>query len=87
MGAFKAAKELNIELTFEGPEGDFAVDKQLDMLATAIDKKPAAIIICEIVCNDWYVIIYDADLRLPITVRGFAKWRKIEAKTFDLDDT
>ena len=33
MGAFKAAKELNIELTFEGPEGDFAVDKQLDMLA------------------------------------------------------
>ncbi len=45
MGAFKAAKELNIELTFEGPEGDFAVDKQLNMLATAIDKEPAAIII------------------------------------------
>lgn len=24
---------------------------------------------------------------LQLTVRGFAKWREIEAKSFDLDDT
>jgi len=26
-------------------------------------------------------------LGLPVTVRGFAKWREIEVKSFDLDDT
>lgn len=42
-GAEKAAAEFNVEITFEGPESEAMVDKQMEMLQTAIDKKPAAI--------------------------------------------
>ena len=43
LGAEQAAKELNVKITFEGPESEAMVDKQIDMLAAAIAKKPAAI--------------------------------------------
>lgn len=43
VGAEKAAKELNVEITFEGPETEAQVDKQLEMLQVALDKKPSAI--------------------------------------------
>ena len=42
-GSEKAAKEFNVDITFEGPETEAMVDKQMEMLQTAIDKKPAAI--------------------------------------------
>ena len=42
-GAEKAATDFNVEITFEGPESESQVDKQIEMLQTAIDKKPAAI--------------------------------------------
>ncbi|BBI35385.1 ABC transporter substrate-binding protein [Cohnella abietis] len=42
-GAEKAAAELNVEITFEGPETESQVDKQLEMLQVALDKKPSAI--------------------------------------------
>lgn len=42
-GAEKAAKELDVEITFEGPETETQVDKQIEMLQAALDKKPAAI--------------------------------------------
>jgi ribose transport system substrate-binding protein len=42
-GSEKAAKDLNVKTTFEGPETEAMVDKQMEMLQTAIDKKPAAI--------------------------------------------
>lgn len=42
-GADKAAAELGVEVTFEGPDNETMVDKQIDMLATALAKKPAAI--------------------------------------------
>lgn len=42
-GAEQAAKELNVKITFEGPESEAMVDKQIDMLAAALAKKPAAI--------------------------------------------
>ncbi|GAC1353496.1 MAG: ABC transporter substrate-binding protein [Herpetosiphon sp.] len=42
-GAEKAAKEKNARITFEGPETETQVDKQIEMLQTALDKKPAAI--------------------------------------------
>ena len=42
-GSEKAAKEFNVDITFEGPETEAQVDKQMEMLQTAIDKKPAAI--------------------------------------------
>ncbi|MFC5467946.1 ABC transporter substrate-binding protein [Cohnella suwonensis] len=43
IGAEKAAAELNVEITFEGPETEAQVDKQLEMLQVALDKKPTAI--------------------------------------------
>lgn len=42
-GADKAAKEFNVEVTFEGPDNETMVDKQIDMLSAALAKKPAAI--------------------------------------------
>jgi ribose transport system substrate-binding protein len=42
-GAQKAATEFNVDMTFEGPETEAMVDKQVEMLQTALDKKPAAI--------------------------------------------
>jgi ribose transport system substrate-binding protein len=34
---------LNVDITFEGPGSESEVDKQIEMLQTALDKKPAAI--------------------------------------------
>jgi ribose transport system substrate-binding protein len=42
-GADEAAEELGVEVTFEGPETETEVDKQLSMLQTALDKNPDAI--------------------------------------------
>lgn len=42
-GAEKKAAELGVDITFEGPASETEVDAQLNMLQTAIDKKPAAI--------------------------------------------
>jgi ribose transport system substrate-binding protein len=43
LGADKAAAEYGVEVTFEGPDNETMVDKQIDMLAAALAKKPAAI--------------------------------------------
>ncbi len=42
-GAQKASKDFNVTITFEGPETESQVDKQIEMLQTALDKKPQAI--------------------------------------------
>ncbi len=42
-GAEQAAKADNVRITFEGPETEAMVDKQIDMLSAALAKKPAAI--------------------------------------------
>lgn len=42
-GSEKAAVDFNVDITFEGPETEAMVDKQMEMLQTALDKKPAAI--------------------------------------------
>lgn len=42
-GADKAAKDFNVKVTFEGPESETQVDKQIDMLAAALSRKPSAI--------------------------------------------
>lgn len=42
-GAEQKAKELDVSITFDGPPAETEVDAQLQMLQTAIDKKPAAI--------------------------------------------
>jgi ribose transport system substrate-binding protein len=43
LGAEKAAKEFDVDITFEGPETETQVDKQIEMLQAALGKKPAAI--------------------------------------------
>ncbi len=43
LGAEKAAKDFNVRVTFEGPETEAMVDKQIDMLTAALAKKPQAI--------------------------------------------
>jgi ribose transport system substrate-binding protein len=42
-GAEQAAQDLNVDITFEGPENESQVDKQIEMLQAALDKQPAAI--------------------------------------------
>lgn len=42
-GAEQAAKDNNVTVTFEGPETEAMVDKQIDMLSAALAKKPKAI--------------------------------------------
>jgi ribose transport system substrate-binding protein len=42
-GADQAAKDLNVVITFEGPESETMVDKQMDMLQTAMAKSPRAL--------------------------------------------
>jgi ribose transport system substrate-binding protein len=42
-GAEQSAKENNVKITFEGPETEAMVDKQIDMLSAALAKKPRAL--------------------------------------------
>ncbi len=42
-GAEQAGKDYKVKVTFEGPETEAMVDKQIDMLAAALAKKPDAI--------------------------------------------
>lgn len=42
-GAEKAAEEFNVEITFEGPDNESQVDKQMEMLQAALDRNPDAI--------------------------------------------
>lgn len=42
-GAEQAAVDYNVDITFEGPETEAMVDKQVEMMQVALDKKPAAI--------------------------------------------
>jgi ribose transport system substrate-binding protein len=42
-GSEKAAADFNVDITFEGPESESQVDKQIEMLQTALDKHPSAI--------------------------------------------
>lgn len=42
-GADKAAADFNVEITFEGPDTETQIDKQIDMLQVALSKNPQAI--------------------------------------------
>lgn len=43
LGAEQTAEKLGVTITFEGPETEAMVDKQIDMLAAALAKQPKAI--------------------------------------------
>ena len=42
-GAEQAGKDLKVKVTFEGPETEAMVDKQIDMLSAVLAKKPSAL--------------------------------------------
>src|SRR3954453_9237846 len=42
-GAEQAAKDYNVRITFEGPDSETMVDKQIDMLTGALAKNPKGI--------------------------------------------
>lgn len=42
-GADEAAEEFGVKVTFEGPESESQIDKQIEMLRAALDKKPDAL--------------------------------------------
>ena len=42
-GAEKAAGEEGVRITFEGPDNETMVDRQIDMLSAALANKPAAL--------------------------------------------
>ncbi|PWQ94443.1 BMP family ABC transporter substrate-binding protein [Leucothrix arctica] len=42
-GADQAAEEFGVDITFEGPDNETMVDRQIDMLSAGLAKKPAAI--------------------------------------------
>src|SRR3989304_8179569 len=42
LGSQNAAKDLNVDITFEGPETEAVLDKRVEMFHTAFDQKPAA---------------------------------------------
>jgi ribose transport system substrate-binding protein len=42
-GAEQSAKAQNVRISFEGPETEAMVDKQIDMLSAALAKKPQAL--------------------------------------------
>lgn len=43
LGAEQAAEELGVRITFEGPDNETMVDRQMDMLAAALANDPSAI--------------------------------------------
>ncbi len=43
MGAEQAAKDYNVKITFEGPESESQVDKQVEMVEAALAKNPKAL--------------------------------------------
>lgn len=47
-GAEEAAKDYGVKITFEGPETETMVDKQVDMIRTALGKNPVAICVAAI---------------------------------------
>ena len=66
-GMAAAAEKYDVNMTFDGPETDEEVDKQVDMLKVAIDKKPDAIVLNAIdqaACNS--EVERAAELGIPV---------------------
>lgn len=45
MGADKAANDYNVKITFEGPEGDSSISKQIEMIDSALSRNPAVLVL------------------------------------------
>ena len=69
-GAEQAAEDYGVRITFEGPETEAMVDKQMDMLQAAIDKDPAAICFAAVDSKAAIPLLEQADEK-GIPVIGF----------------
>jgi len=70
-GAEQAAKDLNVKITFEGPDNETRVEQQIAMLKAALAKKPAAIVLAAL----------DSKAATPLLVD--AHYKKIPVIAFD----
>ena len=70
LGSEQAAKDLNVDITFEGPESEAQVDKQYEMLQAAIAKNPAAICFAAVDSKAMIPLLEDAKAK-GIPVIGF----------------
>ena len=67
IGSEQAAKDFDVTVTFEGPDGEGAVDRQLDMISTALAKKPSAIAIAAIDSQATVPLLQQAkDANIPV---------------------
>ena len=67
MGAEKAASEFKVKITFEGPENESQVDKQIEMLQAALAKKPAAICLAALDSKAAIPLLQKAkDAKIPV---------------------
>jgi ribose transport system substrate-binding protein len=66
-GAEKAAKDYSVRITFEGPENESQVDKQVEMLQAALDKKPKAIALAALDSKAVVPLLQKAkDAKIPV---------------------
>ncbi|GMQ61045.1 ABC transporter substrate-binding protein [Vallitalea maricola] len=70
LGAENAAKDYNVEITFEGPESEAMVDKQIEMLEAALSKNPSAICLAALDSQAVIPLLEQADER-GIPIIGF----------------
>ena len=68
LGAEQAAKQANVKITFEGPETEAMVDKQIDMLSAALAKKPSAIGFAALDSKAAIPLLKKAGYRGPVTI-------------------
>lgn len=72
-GAMKAGEEIGVKVTFEGPDNETMVDKQIEMVENAITKKASAIMVAPL----------DSKALLPVIQKADEKG--IPVLTFDSD--
>ena len=70
LGSEQAAEELGVTITFEGPESEAMVDKQVEMFQTALDKNPAAICLAAVDSKAFEPLLQEAKEK-GIPVIGF----------------
>jgi ribose transport system substrate-binding protein len=69
-GSEQAAKDLNVDITFEGPETEAMVDKQYEMIQAALAKNPAALCLAAVDSKAMIPLLEEAKAK-GIPVIGF----------------
>lgn len=69
-GSEQAAKDFNVDITFEGPESEAQVDKQYEMIQAALAKNPAALCLAAVDSKAMIPLLEEAKAK-GIPVIGF----------------